>query len=229
MSSPHLKQIHEKPPSKKLSLKERRFSVTLSIPGTNQPVLFPVRDGQQVFSQALRGELQLDASNGMELSIRWTHPDLDALPSLSTLERHGQERNDIRRIDMSLIRKHVLKHIDRFHVENSVGCVEARGMNRDQGGYLRVNLDYQWFRFTHVLMRYFHGQSVHDTAHHIGLQPSEVDCSHLCGNAWCCNVEHLHFEKHMARNACHSSGTCSSHRPACILEGDNMASSDGAV
>ena len=209
-----------KPPSKKIPLNKRRFRVSLSIPGTNQPVPFLVRDEQQLFSQALSGELRLTASNGMELSISWTHPDLDG--PAPPLERH--ERNDIRRIPLSLVRKHALKHLGRFHVKNPMGCLEAVGMKRDDGGYLRVSMDYQWLRFTHVLMAYFKGQNTHDTARRLGLPVSEVDCSHLCGNPWCCNVEHLHFEEHrvnMSRNRCHSKGVCtSSHQPECITERD---------
>jgi hypothetical protein len=214
------KQKHERAPSKKLSLKKRKFSIKLAIPNEDEIIEFPLDDGQQVFSQSLSGDLKFTASNGMQLMINWYHPEQDENPPNSLPFAERNERNDISRIDPYVVKKCFEKHKVFFQEKNSNGCLEATNIKVDTGGYLRVMLDYQWFRFTHIVMQHFLQENVYKAAARLGLEVSDVDCSHLCGNTWCCYVEHLLFEKHstnMERNTCHERGYCSSHEPRCIF------------
>lgn len=51
--------------------------------------------------------------------------------------------------------------------------------------------------------------------------PEDHECSHLCGNKTCINVQHLVFEKHdvnLERIHCQHQGLCcKSHQPFCII------------
>lgn len=51
--------------------------------------------------------------------------------------------------------------------------------------------------------------------------PDKLECSHLCGEKLCINVEHLNFETHAVnqqRIHCKTLGVCSQlHQPFCII------------
>jgi hypothetical protein len=165
--------------------------------------------------------MKLQAPNGMILNISWSHPEqnLDPIKTLPFNERN--ERNDIRRINGYLLQKHYEKHSKAF--EKEMQCIRCKNLKPDEGGYLSVNIDYQWFRFTHVIKMFENKENIYDLASAKSLEVRELDCSHLCGNNWCCNSEHLHFEHHstnMERQSCHWNGKCSKgHEPYCVILG----------
>ncbi|MBS0606986.1 MAG: hypothetical protein JSR57_08550 [Verrucomicrobia bacterium] len=213
-------QGRTKPPSKKLALNKRVFNVTLEMPNGDE-VELKAADGTpiQMFSQALHGRLELVSSDELQplrLVVEWDHPEReeDAPKSAPFFKR--RRRNDVRSLSALLLEKHYKAH---YLVTVAGGCKRSSDIAPDRGGYLRVNVDYTWFRFTHVIMQYEHNDNVFAAAERLNLPVSQVDCSHLCGNNWCCNSAHLVFENHkinMERNVCHARKRCIGHANAVV-------------
>jgi len=211
-----------KPPSKKLSLKDRVFSVKVKhVDG--QEITYDASSG--VFSQAVSGNITLQGSDGSQLEIVWEHPKSDNTTPRKTSKPFAERnaRNDIREIDPYLVRKAFKKHENSLAKRNDKGCLEPTDIQKDAGGYHRVMLGYTWFRFTHVVAQFFKIGNTYDYAKEHDVAPNNVDCSHLCGNEWCANHQHLRFEPHnvnMERNQCHRVNKCSGHGfyGGCIID-----------
>jgi len=202
------------PLSKKLGLKKREFTVVATAPDGSQQLFFekdtPGQAIKGLFSQAISGEKKLYSASGHTLTISWEHPEQPEMSRTSLPYVDRALRNDIRNVSKLLIEKHFNKH-----KKTLVGtCERAEDIKEDEGGYLRVNLDNTWFRYTHVAMQHARGLNVYDEAERLGIDVQLCDCSHLCNRTWCCNPEHLEFEPHtvnMARALCFAQGACKGH------------------
>jgi len=213
-------QQHLKHP-RKLPLAKRVFTVTLE-DDDEDACTFAVPEEQGLFSQALSGSMDLRSLEAPQLvlKIRWHHPEQlpphRRIKSKPYAERN--DRNDIRAVDAYLLKKTYEKQLP-MRSEGETGCMRASGLQPDAGGYLRVCIGYRWFRFTHVVLAHLRHENVYEAAERLGRLPSEVDCSHRCGQSWCCNPDHLVFEPHdvnMERNRCRTTGRCHGHEPVCL-------------
>ncbi len=95
--------MDNRPPSKKLSLEDRVFTVTVKHADGHETV-YDATAG--LFSQALEGNMSLKGSDGSQLKIAWEHPQVDTDAHHVKLSKPFSERNarnDIRGIDPYIV------------------------------------------------------------------------------------------------------------------------------
>lgn len=207
----------------KYNLKKRSFTLSLVNSDTLESELeFLVPEDKPLFSQAQKGALEYTSTDGLHiLKVDWSYDvpvDIQPFSDYST----RNERNDIRQVRYSLVEGCYLKHRDALKIENSFGCKSATRLKPDAGGYYRVNIQDQWFRLTHVIKYCTVGEhrvtdpqgncfAFAEASH----TPVELtDASHICGNTWCAEEDHIVFEPHdvnMSRNTGFESGRCQGH------------------